>query len=92
MAFLRLGYLVSTRFDQTQICRPAELFALEVGASVPADEANNPRQQHRSDYGDYDADDKSVLSDSAESQEIREEPADECADQADHHVHDEAKS
>jgi hypothetical protein len=65
---------------------------LEIGAAITGDEAHNPGEKHRSDNGNYDADDQTVLSDSPESEKAGQEPADERAGEADNHVHDEAKA
>lgn len=42
---------------------------LQVGAAVTGDEADNPGENHRTNNGYHDADDKTVLSDSPESDE-----------------------
>jgi len=64
---------------------------LEIGAAITAYETHDPGENYGADDGNHDADDKTVLSDSSQSKVAGQEPADEGADEADNHVHEEAK-
>src|ERR1039457_3932966 len=65
---------------------------LKVCAAITGDETYNPGEKHRSNDGDYDADDKPVLPDPPKPEMARQDPADERADETDNHVHEEAKA
>src|SRR5579862_4574387 len=64
----------------------------EIGRSIAGDQTQNHGQHDGADHGDKDADNHSVLADSAVPEVAGDESADKCADQPHHHVHDEAES
>src|SRR5271165_5281126 len=65
---------------------------LKVCASVSADETHNPGQNHGADDRDHNADDQTVLANSAESEVAGQKAANERADQAENHVHEKTEA
>jgi hypothetical protein len=65
---------------------------LEFSDPAGGDETDQEGKDYCSDDGDEDADEQTLLAGRRDAKVDRDEAANECADEADHHVHDEAEA